>query len=135
VIFFFDENMPESAARLIGVFDRKHEVRHLLDRFPRATPDVEWIRTVASWAGNPVAVCADGRILRNEVEKKVLRECGLMFVYMASGWTNTEWPVYAWKIVKVWPDVVRSVEQARFPIVLEVTLGLKVRTYGRIDSL
>ena len=80
MIFFFDENMIESAARVIGAFDRTHEVRHLLDRFPRGTADVEWIRTVASWEGDPVAVCADGRILKNAVERRVLKECGLMFV-------------------------------------------------------
>jgi len=135
VIFFFDENIPECAARMLGIFDRKHEMRPLLDHFPKATPDIEWIREVAQWAGDPVAVCADGRILRNEVEKRVLKECGLMFVYLASGWTHTKWDTYAWKIVKVWPEIVRNVEEARFPIILMVTTGLKVQSLGRIDSL
>jgi len=135
VIFFFDENISEYAARMLGAFDRKHEMRPLVDHFERGTPDTQWIPVVASWDGDPVAVCADGRILKNEVEKRVLKECGLMFVYLAPGWTHTKWHVYAWKIVKVWPEVVRNVEQAQFPIILEVTTGLKVQSLGRISAL
>lgn len=59
-----------------------------------------------------------------------------MFVLLASGWTNLEWRDIAWKIVKVWPDVIRNVEQARYPMVFEVTVGtLKIRPMGRVSSL
>ena len=135
MIFFFDENIIEHVARMLAAFDREHEMRHALDHFDRGTPDTEWIPVVASWNGDPVAVCADGRILKNKVERQVLKESGLMFVYMASGWTNTPWPDYAWKIVKVWPQIVRNVRQARYPMVFEVSVGLKVQQFARIDRL
>lgn len=135
MIFFFDENIIEHVARMLAAFDRNHEMRHAVDHFDRGTPDTEWIPVVASWKGNPVAVCADGRILRNKVERKALKDSGLMFVYMASGWTNTPWADYAWKIIKVWPQIVRNVSEARYPMVLEVSVGLKIQEIGRIDKL
>ena len=135
MIFFFDENIIEHVARILAAFDREHEMRHAVDHFERGTPDTEWIPAVASWKGDPVAVCADGRILRNKVERKVLKDSGLMFVYMASGWTNTPWVDYAWKIVKVWPQIVRNVGEARYPMVFEVSVGLKVQEIGRVDRL
>ena len=75
MIFFFDENMLEKAARMLGAYDPDHEVWHLLDRFPRGTPDVEWMQELASDSERPVVVCADGRILKNQQESS--REGGL----------------------------------------------------------
>jgi hypothetical protein len=135
VIFLFDENIIEHVTRMLAAFDRENEMRHAVDHFDRGTADTDWIPVVASWKGRPVAVCADGRILRNKVERQTLKEAGLMFVYMASGWTNTPWEDYAWKIIKVWPHIVRNVSQARFPMVFEVSVGLKVQQIGRIDHL
>lgn len=74
MIFFADENISQYAARMLDIFDRKHQVRPFLDHFKEGTPDLEWIPTVASWEGGVVAVCGDGRILRNNVEKQVLTQ-------------------------------------------------------------
>ncbi len=93
---------------------------------------------IASWNDNEttVVVCGDGRILKNKVEKQVLKESNLMFVYLARGWTTLEWPVFAWKIVKVWPDIVRNVEQAHYSMLFEVAVGgLKVQSISRISDL
>ncbi len=93
MIFFFDENIIEHVARILAAFDREHEMRHAVDHFERGTPDTEWIPAVALWKGDPVAVCADGRILRNKVERKVLKDSGLMFVYTwhPAGQTRRGW--------------------------------------------
>lgn len=135
MIFFFDECVPEAAARLIGVFDLDHEVRHAVDRFDRGTPDTEWMPKVASWDGDPVAVCADGRILKNKAERQVLKECKLMFVYLAPVWTHTPWHDYAWKLVKVWPQVVQSVEESPYPLILRISGRPNIETIGRVDTL
>jgi len=138
VIFFTDENISKKAAQMLDIFEPKHEVRACLDYFDEGTPDIEWIHAIASWneGESTVAVCGDGRILRNKAEKRVLKECKLMFVYLAPGWTNLQWPVFAWKIVKVWPDIVRNVEQARYPMVFEVaSSSLKIQSRGRISNL
>ena len=121
---------------MLDNFELEHQVRALLDYFDQGTPDIGWMKEIASWDDVTVAVCGDGRILRNKVEKQVLRECGLMFVYLGSGWTNLPWPTFAWKIVKAWPDIKKNVEQARYPMVFEVAVGgLKIRASGRISNL
>jgi hypothetical protein len=94
----------------VEAFDRVNEIRPLLDYFPAGTPDTTWIATVAKWNPKPTVECGDGRILRNKVERQVLKEAGLTFVCLASGWTNFEWPVFAWKIIKVWPTIVASAQ-------------------------
>jgi len=138
VIFFTDENISKKAAYMLDIFEQKHQVRACLDYFDQGTPDTVWMRDIASWDENEpvVAVCGDGRILKNEVQKRVLKECKLMFVYLARGWTNLRWEVFAWKIIKAWPDIVKNVQQARHPMVFEVSAGgLKVQASGRISDL
>ena len=115
-----------------------HKIIPHLDEFKQGIPDVEWMKEIATWDSNSntVAVCGDGRILKNKAEKKVLKECNLMFVYLAPGWTNLQWPTFAWKIIKAWPDIVKNVEQAGYPMLLEVAAAtLKIKNRGRISRL
>ena len=140
VIFFTDENISKYAAYMLSQFEHKRgiQVRPFDDYFKKGTPDTEWMTKIASWDNEHpgVAVCGDGRILTNKVEKRVLKESGLMFVLLSRGWTTLKWHDFAWKIIKVWPDIVTNVEQARYPMVFEVAVGgLKVRGLGRISSL
>jgi hypothetical protein len=136
MIFFADENISPSAARMLDIFDQKHQVRHHSNFFKAGTPDSEWLTSIASWEDDVIVLCADGRILTNKVQKQVLKECGLMFVYLSRGWTNLEWADIAWKIIKIWPKIVQSVEEARQPMVFEVPVSaLKVRSFGPIRNL
>ena len=138
MIFFADECISKNAAYMLDIFERQHQVRACLDYFDKGTPDIDWMQAIASWnkTETTVAVCGDGRILKNKVQKRVLKECELMFVYLAPGWTNLQWSVFGWKIVKVWPDIVKNVEQARYPMLFEVAAGgLKIQARGRISNL
>lgn len=131
MIFFADENFMERGVRLLEAFEQVHEVRHLLNYFPRGTPDTEWMAQIAGWDERPTILGGDGRILRNKVEAAVIAECDLMFVYLAPGWTNIKWHDFAWKIIKVWPAIVRNVESASRPTVFEVAVGDgKIRRVG-----
>ena len=138
MIFFTDENISKNAAHMLDIFEQKHQVRACLDYFEQGTADTDWMQAIMSWGENEttVAVCGDGRILKNKAEKRVLKECQLMFVYLARGWTNLEWSVFGWKIIKVWPDIVKNVEQVHCPMVFEVAAGsLKIKAIGRINNL
>lgn len=105
MIFFTDECFMYHANALVEAFDRKNEIRPLQDHFPRGTPDIEWISTVSQWTPKPAVVCGDGRILKNKVERQVLKEAGLTFICLQSGWTNMPWPEFAWKIIFAWPAI------------------------------
>lgn len=144
MIFYTDENISKYAAYMLRIFEQRrqsqahHQIIAHLDKFKQGIPDIEWMKEIASWNDNSttVAVCGDGRILKNKAEKQVLKECNLMFVYLAPGWTNLQWPEFAWKIIKIWPDIVRNVEQANCPMLFEVaSRSLKIKTMGHINSL
>ncbi len=135
MIFFTDENISQYLARMLVHFDRKNEIRAHVDYFDPATPDTEWMREIADWGSDVITVCGDGRILKNNAEKKVLKECDLMFVHLARGWTNMPWEQLAWKFIKAWPPIVKEVSQANFPMLFQVSLKGKVTSMGRISSL
>lgn len=135
MILFTDENFSEHLAKMLSYFDRENEIRAHIDYFQKGTKDVEWIPKVASWGKDTIIIGGDGRILKNKAEKAVLKECDITFILLSSGWVNLGWHEMAWKMVKVWPDIIKNVSQARFPTLFEVSPAPKVRTIGRISSL
>ena len=130
MIFLTDENISPYAARMLGSFDRKNDIKAHEDCFEKGKPDIEWILDVANWEPKPIIVCGDGRILRKPSEQTALRNACLMFVYLASGWTNLSWEDFAWKIVKAWPAIVQNVKKTRKPSVFEVSVKS-----GKVDLI
>jgi hypothetical protein len=124
--FFFDENFPINATRILDIFDLDNEMRHCTDLFEKGTPDVEWIEKLSKIDSKSVVVSHDGRILRNKVERKALVECNLTFVYFTGIWAHTPWNEFVWRIVKIWPNIIKNVSQIRKPTIFEVTQS-KVR--------
>ena len=121
---------------MLEEFDPTHEYRILVDHFDRGTEDIVWMREIAKWETKPIVISGDGRILRNAVERQVLRECDLMFVHFAQHWTNLPWEVQAWKGIKVWPDVVKNVEKILKPTVFEVNVHTsKVKRVRLVSEL
>jgi hypothetical protein len=135
VTFFTDENISHRVAKLLEAFDARIEVRFFDGEFDKGKPDVEWLRDIAQWQPKPVVLGGDGRILRNRAELRVLKECDMMFVYLAPGWTNLPWHDFAWKIIKAWPAIVDNVTRARQPSIFEVSAStLKVESRGTVAS-
>lgn len=133
--FFMDRNLPKQMARLLEAFDRTSEIRHLDDsEFADTTADIDWLRTISKWNPKPVVLCGDGRILRHPAESQALRAAELTFFHLAEGWVNLQWNDQAWKIIKVWPGIVRDA-QPRRPTVYRVTVQLKVELYCLTDQL
>lgn len=139
VIFFTDENVPENLARILDIFDSNNQVRALVDYLPRGTPDTEWMKEVSRWREDEgekvVAVCGDGRILTNKVEKKVLKECELMFVHLAPAWTHLVWEEYVWKLIRAWPSVVKEVSRANYAMLFRLPAKGQMSSMGRISNL
>ena len=123
MIFFLDENISEKAARLLETFDRENEVRAHKDAVAPGTSDCDWIHEITSWSPKPTVVSGDGRLLANPAELAALKKSQLHFVYLKKGWTNESWENFAWKLLKVWPSIVRNVRNARRPTVFEVGSG------------
>lgn len=92
---------------MLGHYDRKHTVVYLDDEFDKQTEDVVWLDAITQWDPVPVVVSGDGRILKNPAELQVLKGLPLTFFLLAEGWTQLPWADFAWKAIKVWPEIVQ----------------------------
>lgn len=136
MIFLADANISPKAARLLEVFDSRNEIRAHGDHFEEGTPDVDWLSKVAEWNPKPAIICGDGNILRNKAEMVTLRDSGLMFVYLASGWTKLKWEEFAWKIIKAWPGITNEVRKALRATIFQVHVkSLKVERICLVSEL
>ncbi len=128
--FFFDRNMSVYLARMIGILERDHTVRHHDEdpRFTITTPDTEWISILATDRPTWVVISGDGRILRNKAERSALRDAKLTFFCMSKQWMNTPIYEYAWKFIKVWPDILENAKlMSSQQCVFEVTGGKSLK--------
>ena len=133
--FFVDRNLPEKLARMLGQYDRNHNVFHLDDRFDKTTPDTEWLLGIAEWDPIPIVISGDGRILKNPAELQVLSDLPITFFLFAPAWANMAWPEQAWKTIKVWPEIVKNAQTTK-PTIYQVPIGAtKVDRIGLTSNL
>ncbi len=131
--FFFDRNTSPRIARMLDTFDRDHTIRHHDDdeRFDPTTPDNVWISALGGDDTNWIIVSGDGRILRNRVERKLIETTGARFFYLATSWMRMKFPELAWRMIKLWPEVVEAAANVRDKIFeIEGRRLLKIR---RVD--
>jgi hypothetical protein len=108
--FFFDRNMPLRIARMVNAYEVDHTVQHHDEdrRFSITTPDKEWIAAIAADAPSWVVISGDGRILRNKAERAALDAAKLTFFWMTKPWSNMPIHQYAWKFIRVWPEILEN---------------------------
>lgn len=114
--FFFDRCMPSRLARMVAIFDPAHTIRHHDDdpRFTSTTTDVEWLQALAQDPEPWIVISGDGRILKNRVERRVLQQTGLSFFCLSKQWMHMNLArEFAWKFIKVWPDIVANADITR----------------------
>jgi PIN like domain len=123
--FFFDRCMSIRLAHMAAALeDNAHIIRHHDDdpRFCQKTSDVEWIDILAKDGLPWIVVSADGQILKKAAERHALSEANLTFFVMADGWAS--FPIYdwAWKFMKVWPDIIANAK-AKVPSIFKISAG------------
>jgi hypothetical protein len=116
-----------AAFELTGREYPKFSIKHIPEVFERGVQDTDWLQRAGAMNPKPVILSADHRILRNKVEKDVLKEAGLTFLLLACGWSDSSWPDQAWKIIKAWPKVLKTLAIVTKPAVYEITLKSKIR--------
>lgn len=127
--FFLDRNIPKRLAEIVEIFDRNHQVQHHDSAFEQSTTDVEWLRELRGWDPRAVVISGDLQILRNKAEAQVLRESGLTYFALESGWPKLRWEEQAWKFVKVWP-IIRERAKTPRPTVFTVPVSA-----SKVDEL
>jgi hypothetical protein len=109
-----DNTLAPRIAEALGALEGPggHTVKYLREMFSADTPDVDWIRRLAS-DGDWVIISGDVRISRNEFERRAWRESGLTAFFLAKGWSGLRLWDQAWRLVKWWPDIVAQAEKIR----------------------
>lgn len=133
--FFFDENISKNMAYILRLYDLENTMIASSDEFDQGTPDIDWLKEVSKWGDDVVVVSTDANILKNKVEKPVLKECGLPFVCLAKNWSTLPWQVQVLKLLKAWPDIVKTITSKKQPCLVEVTVNGKVKDKGLIRNL
>lgn len=115
---------------MVNEYECDHTVRHHDEdaRFCQTTADEVWIATLAKDDPPWVALSGDGRILSNKVMRVRLEQVGLRFFCMSKPWMKMPFPEYAWKFVRIWPEIVDTAVHSKGQL-FEVAGGraLKVR--------
>ena len=135
MIFITDENISDRLARMLDLFDQDNEIHPLSDYHDKGTEDIVWMKSLSEWEESPVIVGGDGRILKNNAEKKIFKESNFTYFLLKSGWLHLPWEVFAYKMIKVWPDIVKNISRATYPMLFEVSPQLKIVSHGRVSRL
>ena len=127
-------------ARMANILDEQHKVlaHDDDDRFVPTTPDTEWLSVLGADDPPWIVISGDGRILKNKAERQVLQEANLTFFCMSKPWTQMTIHEYAWKFIKVWPDIVENaLASVHTPRIFEVSggKGLKVMEIRKTKDL
>jgi len=80
-------------------------------------------------------VSGDGRILKNPAALQVLKDLTITFFLFAGSWFSLKWPEFAWKAVKVWPEVIAAASPPRPSVYRIPVSATKVEFVSYTDDL
>jgi len=109
--FLLDNNLPPALAKALNALSEgeNHQVLHLSEKFPRNAPDIQWIQALSE-EGGWVIVTQD-QLRKNDLEKRALRECGLVVFCLAKHWAAARYWDKAYQLVRWWPSVIDQAER------------------------
>lgn len=93
-------------------------------RFAKTTPDPEWVAALAADETAPVVLTADERLFKDATNRSAGKSSGLTyFCVVQSTIQNQKADAYAWKLMKLWPTMVRLVDTQSTPSIYMVRLA------------
>lgn len=109
--FFLDNCLsPRQAQALHALSDIEgHDVAHLRDRFPPATPDEEWLAAL-SHDGPWVVISGDMRIFKLPQLREVWRQAKLTTFFLKKGWMHQPFWDQTWWLVRWWPKLMQAAD-------------------------
>jgi hypothetical protein len=108
--FFIDNNISYRIAKMLaGLTDGEHIIRHITEdpRFSENTRDIIWIHTLGKDNIIWNVISGDADIIDTAVERAALIQAKLAFFCMDHNWGKAKIADQAWKIVRIWPEIVR----------------------------
>jgi hypothetical protein len=110
------ENFLDSAANLVIAFERIAKIERTLfyphEVYGDGVKPEEWLGTVGNQAiqHRPAILTMDDGIRANRLRINAMRESGCIFIFLTKAWSGQRFPLFAWKILRVWPNIVQSAE-------------------------
>ena len=117
--FVKHENFPDALANLIRHFEYwergESTIQWPEDLYGKQVQPDEWFWVVGkqAWENRPVILTMDDGIKDNAVALKAMRESGCSFVFLERAWAKEVLQSMAWRILKVWPDIIATAESAK----------------------
>lgn len=115
--FLFDNNLSPHLAHGVASLTVPEAdvdvVEHLRDRFPPATPDVQWIQTLAASGGDWYIVSVDKFRKSKGAEREVLRRAGFTVYVLDPQWAQQPYWKLAAQMVTWWPLILRHARLTR----------------------
>ena len=128
--FFLDNNLPPNLAGCLREASSGHfknglvaDVVHLRMDFPANTPDIDWIKALASQKDWTI-ISRDAFRKKNGAERKVLRQSGLSVFVLQSSWSSHPYWDSTAQLLRWWPRIVEQanlVEGAAFEVPWRIT--------------
>lgn len=120
--FFFDANISIRICKMLAAYaENEHAVVHITqhDDFlhnnhpagGNTTPDEEFLRVLPASGRDWKIISGDSRIINTAHQKAALIASGLTYFCLDRNWTRARASEQAWKIVKIWDDIVRLAAQ------------------------
>lgn len=116
--FIKHESFPDGIANLIRHFEfQERGESHI--KFPQelygedVTP-TEWMNCIGrqARAHRPTILTMDSGIKGNAISEKEMRQSGCSFVILLKAWAREPVQPFAWRILKVWPEIVEAADSA-----------------------
>lgn len=131
---FFDTSISHRIADAVSVLredlftgsSAKIRIEHHRARFKQDADDYDWLNTL-TLEGSWVVVSADNRILTHPLYRKVLEQKNLIFFVLEKGWKGLDLWGRAWRVIKVWPDVIQQARRAKPGDTYKVSVNCKIK--------
>ena len=109
--YLIDENLPPSLSRAIAQLHQRdypnERVASAREMGFAGVPDETWINDLAGRNEEWAVVTVD----RLRKQRDILKDSRLTWFILARGWSSLGYWNQAWKLVKVWPDIVRNAKE------------------------
>jgi predicted nuclease of predicted toxin-antitoxin system len=123
----FDTHLPLKLAKTLSFLEGDDGiiVEHLNAKFPPDTPDIEWIKKLAK-EGDWFVITKDNQIRKKPHERQVWQESHIPIVFLPRTWMNCDFWEIAWRFVKYWPNLKKSINQNKKSESFELTINGKI---------
>lgn len=110
-----DNNLPPALARALDTLSINklpglQQVIALRDKFPQNTSDITWIQTLGQ-EGSWFVLSADQFRKHGNLERKVLRQSGLIVFCLSKQWASYPYWQHSAALIRWWPHIVEQAER------------------------